>query len=180
VCSRPRRPIGFPIYAVPRRSLGEGGSLASPRLHCISAAPAALNRYPLGVAGHVALPFAPLYLGSSRCARPLPSRRSRPCRSSRSLHSFAAFLTTLSCTIDFFSKSSVAPAFVKTTARRTATLLQRERRRQACHYRSLRLTQPPQQSARLVHRKRLMIGKFPADARSPEDESCSVLYRTCK
>jgi len=32
-------------------------------------------------------PAGPLYLGSSCCARPLPSRRSRPCRSSRSLHS---------------------------------------------------------------------------------------------
>ncbi len=35
-------------------------------------------------------PFAPLYLGSSRCARPLPSRRYRPCRSSHSLHCISA------------------------------------------------------------------------------------------
>jgi hypothetical protein len=31
--------------------------------------------------------IALLYLGSSRCARPLPSRSNRPCRSPRSLHS---------------------------------------------------------------------------------------------
>jgi hypothetical protein len=43
---------------------------------------------PAGLPIYVArVPAAPLYLGSSRCARPLPSRRSRPCRSSRSLHS---------------------------------------------------------------------------------------------
>jgi hypothetical protein len=43
---------------------------------------------PFGLPIYVArVPAAPLYLGSSRCARPLPSRRSRPCRSSRSLHS---------------------------------------------------------------------------------------------
>ena len=35
----------FSHLCLPRRSLGEGGSLASPRLHCISAAPAALDRY---------------------------------------------------------------------------------------------------------------------------------------
>src|SRR6478672_7856260 len=33
------------------------------------------------------IPFAPLYLGSSRRARPLPLRLYRPCRSSHSLHS---------------------------------------------------------------------------------------------
>src|SRR6516165_974631 len=71
----------FPIYAVPRRSLGEGGSLASPRLHCISAAPAALDCYPRSVAGHVAHPV-------------------------RSI--LAPTLVTLPCTIGFFSKSSVA------------------------------------------------------------------------
>jgi hypothetical protein len=43
--SRPYRPFGLPIYVA-----------RAPRLHCISAAPAALNRYPLGVAGHVAHP----------------------------------------------------------------------------------------------------------------------------
>jgi hypothetical protein len=31
------------------------------------------------------VPRAPFYLGSSRCARPLPLRRNRPCRSSRPL-----------------------------------------------------------------------------------------------
>ena len=33
-----------------------------------------------------ALVTSALYLGSSRCARPLPSRLNRPCRSSHSLH----------------------------------------------------------------------------------------------
>jgi hypothetical protein len=32
-------------------------------------------------------PAVMLYLGTSRCARPLPSRLYRPCRSSHSLHS---------------------------------------------------------------------------------------------
>src|SRR5436190_16041393 len=50
----------FAFYAWHAVALGEGGSL---------------------------IPFAPLYLGSSRCARPLPSRRYRPCCSSHSLHS---------------------------------------------------------------------------------------------
>jgi hypothetical protein len=36
--------------------LDQSMSLASPRLHYISAAPAALDRYPRGVAGHVAHP----------------------------------------------------------------------------------------------------------------------------
>src|SRR4030095_2303909 len=39
------RPFGFPIYVA-----------RAPRLHCISAAPAALDRYPRGEAGHVAHP----------------------------------------------------------------------------------------------------------------------------
>ena len=42
---------------------------------------------PSGFVNYVAAsPLAPLYLGSSRCARPLPARRYRPCRSSQSLH----------------------------------------------------------------------------------------------
>src|SRR5216110_2727812 len=35
-------------------------------------------------------PVAPLYLARSRSSRPLPSRRYRPCRSPRSLHSLKA------------------------------------------------------------------------------------------
>jgi len=78
--------------------------------------------------------------------------------------------------------------------RRTATLLQRERRRHACPYSEnagatpaatrLRLAlaglRRGKQIAEFIHHKPLMIGKFPADARSPEDESCFVLHRTCK
>jgi hypothetical protein len=77
------------------------------KMVCISLAPARLDRYPRGFTGHVAdpvssivsrslplgstatlavlpamslIPSAPLYLGSSRSARPLPSRLYRPCR----------------------------------------------------------------------------------------------------
>jgi hypothetical protein len=66
----------FAHLCLARRSLGEGGSLASPRLrslaasltvprlrdrssrslHCISLTPARLDRYPRGFTGHVAHP----------------------------------------------------------------------------------------------------------------------------
>src|SRR6266480_5214050 len=86
---------------------------SSRSLHCISLTPARLDRYPRGLTGHVAhpgrsivsrslplvstatlaalpalslTPVAPLYLARSSCARPLPSRLCRPCRSPRSLH----------------------------------------------------------------------------------------------
>src|SRR5213083_1890734 len=49
---------------------------------CISAAPAALDRYLAASPAMSLIPFAPLYLGTSRRTRPLPSRRCRPCLSS--------------------------------------------------------------------------------------------------
>ena len=45
---------------------------ASRALHCISAAPAALDRYLAALPAMSLIPFAPLYLGCARSARPLP------------------------------------------------------------------------------------------------------------
>jgi len=47
-------------------------SRASPALHCISTAPAALDRYLAALPAMSLIPFAPLYLGCARSARPLP------------------------------------------------------------------------------------------------------------
>src|SRR6202011_5003934 len=57
---------------------------------CISAAPAALDRYLAALPAMSLIPFAPLYLGSSRCvtraetsANALPDRRRLPTRDRR-------------------------------------------------------------------------------------------------
>ena len=118
MCSRSYRPFGLPIYVA-----------CAPRLHSRS--------YPRHFTFYVTDPSAPLRVALAtlaRCQRsgsvamivchtPGGIRIASPGRTL--CISLLASLTTLSCSIGFFSKSSVA----------TATLLQREGRRHACRYR---------------------------------------------
>src|SRR5437588_754097 len=65
---------------------------SSHSLHCISAAPAALDRYLAALPAMSLIPFAPLYLSCFPQRSTATSRRCRPCRSSHSLHSYFLIL----------------------------------------------------------------------------------------
>src|SRR5438477_12562005 len=65
---------------------------SSHSLHCISAAPAALDRYLAALPAMSLIPFAPLYLSCFPQRSTATSRRCQPCRSSHSPHSYFLIL----------------------------------------------------------------------------------------
>ena len=97
MCSRPYRPFGLPIYVA-----------RAPRLHCISSTPAALDRYPRRVAGHVAHPVRSILAATHRGFAFYVACPTRSIETRSFSNSLAASLAVLPSLL-FFPKASIRP-----------------------------------------------------------------------